>query len=282
MLAPHHISATNRVRAAATGRVRDVVSGRVRTAVVVHVGRDAIYLDVGGFCLGVLTKSASAVPCGLHTTLPSLTDALGAGTRTVPGSTARVGGGALLLDGTDVVVGRLIDASVPALPAASAQRARRELSGRLRRLPDVCRELPDVALKLLGDGHESAVPLLLGRGGGLTPLGDDVLCGWLATVAAAARGGHHVEKSRAVAGAVTALAARHTTALSATLLDCAARGEALPQFRRLVRDLASGDDPGSSVSALLAVGHTSGSGMALGVSLALDLLVRSPTERTLV
>lgn len=281
MLASHHVSATTRIQAAATSRVRDVLAGRPRAATVVHAGRDAIYVDVDGFCLGVLAKSASAVPCGLRTTLPSLTDDLGAGTRTVPGSRARVGGGALLLDGAEVVVGRLVDASVPTLSAAATQRAGRELPEALRRLPDVRRELPEVALNLLGDGHESAVPLLLGRGSGLTPLGDDVLCGWLATVAAA-RGGHDPNGPRTVAGAVTALAARHTTALSATLLDCATRGEVLPQFRRLVRDLASGEDPGSAADALLAVGHTSGSGMALGLSLALDLLVRSPTERTLV
>lgn len=281
MLASHHVSATTPIRVAATGRVRDVLAGRVRAATVVHAGHDAVYLDVDGFCLGVLSRSATAVPCGLRTTLTSLAEGLA--TPTPPGSRARVGGGSLLLGGARLTVGRVVEASVPPLPPAAARRAARTLAKVFPPLPHTREELPAAALTLLGDGDPAAVPLLLGRGSGLTPLGDDVLCGWLATVAAGVLGGHDPARLRPVAAAVTALASRNTTTLSATLLDCAARGEALPRFRRLVAELASaGPGCAAGLAALLEVGHTSGHGLVLGLHLALDLLQRFPTERTLV
>ena len=70
---------------------------------------------------------------------------------------------------------------------------------------------------------------LLGRGPGLTPLGDDVLAGWLATRPRLGR-----------PDTVLAAAVRRrlgvTTLLSATLLDCALRGEALPQLADWLAD----------------------------------------------
>ena len=68
---------------------------------------------------------------------------------------------------------------------------------------------------------------LVGRGDGLTPLGDDVLCGWLA--ARARRVARPTRRRRGPCAAP-----RRTTLLSATLLDCALHGEVLPEFAAYV------------------------------------------------
>jgi hypothetical protein len=92
---------------------------------------------------------------------------------------------------------------------------------------------------------------LVGRGPGLTPLGDDILVGYLAAAALAGAGGSAI--------ACAARAARQTTALSRTLLYLAARG-ALPEAAH--RLLVDGDP-----EPLLAFGASSGKGMAFGLAL---------------
>ena len=67
---------------------------------------------------------------------------------------------------------------------------------------------------------------------------------------------------------------RATTLLSATLLDCAIRGEALPQ---LADWLADPTDP--TADALLAVGATSGAGLLAGAGLALASIEDHTTSR---
>ena len=101
---------------------------------------------------------------------------------------------------------------------------------------------------------------LLGRGPGLTPLGDDVLAGWFTTRAALGR------PDDVLAAAVRRRMGA-TTLLSATLLDCALRGEALPQ---LADWLAEPTD--TTVDALLGVGATSGAGLLAGAELAITSL----------
>jgi hypothetical protein len=264
-------AAPSRIPAAASAWVRSLVAGPDRPARVVHRGNDAVYLDVGGSCVGVLSTSATAVPCAARTALPALPPEVQAAEQ------AWVGEGRLLLGGSEVVLARTVDAAVPRLrPAAIrdiATRLDRALGGRA---DHVRAELPADALGALEAGDPDAVPALLGRGSGLTPVGDDVLAGWVATVVAGSTGADESP----VAAAVARQAAAMTTLLSATLLDCARRGEVIPQFRTLLLSLATpgqsdGDD---SLDALVRVGHTSGAGLALGTLLALrHLASRSST-----
>jgi hypothetical protein len=191
---------------------------------LVHRGPDAVYVDVAGRCVGVVGTRATAVPCALRTTLGRLPDV----------ATASVRGGVLHLGELPVVVGRLVDVSVRRLPVAEV-RAPASL------------EAPDVAA-------------LLGRGDGLTPYGDDVLCGWLAVTRAAGIETPEVDDR------VRSLAAT-TTLLSATLLECAMAGEAVPEF---VAWLA-GTGP---VEAVERIGHSSGRGLVEGARLALTGLER--------
>jgi len=158
------------------------------------------------------------VPCALRTGRDDVPDA----------RTAHVEAGVLHLDGEPLTIGRVVDVSVPHLS---------------RRWSRPAPPPGDVAA-------------MVGRGDGLTPYDDDVLCGWLAIHRAAGVATPEVD------AAVRAHLGR-TTLLSATLLDCAMHGEVIPEFAAWVADP-------SRAAALAAVGHTSGRGMLQGARLALD------------
>ncbi len=199
-------------------------------------------------CLAVVARDAVAVPCGLLTTWPDLD-----GVRTVV-----LGEGQCVVDGRALRVTRYVEACVAVRPDGLTDDLPRTAL-----LSAVATNLPGgtTAYDRLGGDDPRAVDALLGRGPGLTPLGDDVLAGWLVTrYAAGARGGQ-------VADRVLAVASTRTTTVSATLLAHAVRGEAVPELRALVDGLGdAGTD--ERLSDLLRVGHTSGAGLALGVALA--------------
>jgi hypothetical protein len=193
---------------------------------VLHRGPDAVYLDVEGWAVGVLGFRATAVPCALRTSLATLPEV----------TAAKVRGGVLHLDQAPLTIGRLADVSVPSLPA-------RTLGAELA---------------------PATVEALVGRGDGLTPYGDDVLCGWLAVHRAAGIETPEVDET------VRALLPR-TTLLSATLLDCAMHGEVIPEFAAYLSALGTADEA-FLADQLAEVGHTSGRGLLQGARSALDWL----------
>jgi hypothetical protein len=213
---------------------------------VVHSGATAVYVDLDGWCLGIVSADASRVPCALWSSLSDLT---------VLGTTVHVEDGALVVGARQVRITRLVD------PRATAVAPHRD--PRSQRGIDVTATLDLPADGLLTADH---VDRLVGRGPGLTPLGDDVLAGWLATRAAC---GH---PDAAVADAVRRRAGA-TTLLSATLLDCAARGEVLPQLGAWLSDPTP-----AAAAALLSVGATSGAGLLAGAELALASLTTDHTD----
>ena len=103
-----------------------------------------------------------------------------------------------------------------------------------------------------------SVGALLGRGPGLTPFGDDVLAGALVTLRALG-----APAFEPLAAEVRAVAPARTTFVSAALLHHATRGECVPELHALLTGTGT-------VAALLAVGHTSGVGLAQGVRAALS------------
>ena len=105
---------------------------------------------------------------------------------------------------------------------------------------------------------------LVGNGGGLTPLGDDVLCGWLAVLVATDR------LTDDVATAVRSVLDR-TTLLSATLVECALHGEVLPEFAAYLAALGTPAED-DAARALTRIGHTSGAGLWWGARHALTTL----------
>ncbi len=221
---------------------------------VVHRGRDAVYVDVAGRIVGLVGPRATAVPCALR----SISDRSrsghleGAG-GPIAAESAYLRGGVLHLDGEPLRIGRIVDVGVPLITAGSAADAA---------IPPAA--AAELAAPPPADLGADDVARLVGRGGGLTPFGDDVLCGWLAVHRAAGIAAAEVE------AAVRAHLAA-TTLLSATLLDCALHGEVIPEFAAYVAALGS---PSQSAAAatLAAVGHTSGAGMLYGARLALTHL----------
>jgi len=109
----------------------------------------------------------------------------------------------------------------------------------------------------------------IGRGEGLTPYADDVVCGSLVLLHAA---GHPAAHQVAAALEHVELE-RRTTATSAALLRLAADGycvDALAdQLAALADEPAAVDEAAPATARLLAVGHTSGAGLLAGVQVLL-------------
>ncbi len=110
----------------------------------------------------------------------------------------------------------------------------------------------------------ASVRSLVGHGDGLTPLGDDVICGWLAAHRGAGVPTPDVDE------AVRHLLPR-TTTLSASLLACALAGEVADPVATYLRSLGTTGADAARVE-LEAFGQSSGLGLAHGLDLALATL----------
>ncbi len=243
-----------RVPGAAGARVRRRLAAAPTAGTVVHAGEHALYVEAGDHVVGLVSRHGVVVSAAIRTALPRL-PAVSAG------ASAVVGDGVLRVADLLVTVDRELPTRAPAIP--DPPRAASLLAAALPDLRACRRQLPEAALAVLRAGRAEAVALLLGRGDGLTPVGDDVLVGWLVTSRAAG-----VEFA-SVARAVAAQPGR-TTRLSATLLADAAEGHCLPELRDLLLALRAGREIVAAVDALLSVGHTSGAGILLGSHLALE------------
>jgi hypothetical protein len=228
-------------------RVRELIRSSPDGPVpVVHAGPHALYLALGGRCVGLLGRDAALVPCGLRSRIGRFD------------SWSRVSAylaeGTLYINRIPLTVGRAVAVQVPTIDHGAIPR--RAAS------PATVAATPQAVVVGL-------VPRLLGRGPGLTPLGDDVLCGWIATHRAA--GVPTPEIDAAVRAGL-----HRTTLLSATLLDCALHGEVLPELGRFLGAVGTDAEPHRAAE-LRAVGATSGTGLLHGARLALDELGR-PTH----
>jgi hypothetical protein len=165
-----------------------------------------------------------------------------------------------------LVAVRLVDVRAPRLDAArvlqtspvAASGTPRPHGAGLVATSDLAASVPT------GPLTPAAVARLVGRGDGLTPWGDDVLCGWLAL--------HHAlgAPTPAVEDAVRRALPR-TTTLSATLLECALAGEVADPLGAFLRALGTPAEDAAR-AALEALGHSSGRGLAHGVDLARSAL----------
>lgn len=242
---------------AASPRVRD----RLRSAPdgpvpVIHRGDRAIYLDVAGWCVGVVAGDATRVPCALQTSRAHLF------TENFPRGplSSYLGAGTLHLGSRPLSIGRLVATYVPRLGPRGVL-GKKTSSVTVQVTPPttvaefVATHLPDGRL----DARRAGA--ILGLGDGLTPLGDDLLCGWLAVHRAF---GLHTPGLDHLLDT----ARERTTLLSATLLDCARHGEVVPEFAAWLRSLGSSGEA-SRVRALHRIGGTSGAALHTGGRLAL-------------
>jgi hypothetical protein len=141
-------------------------------------------------------------------------------------------------------------------------------------LPAICAW--DAAIAL-AHGDPEPCRNLLGAGPGLTPAGDDVVAGALAACALSGAGPHQHELEMLLTRARVA-----TTALSAALLSCAARGQVVPEAAELLRVLGGSAAIAPALNRLRSVGSTSGTALAIGMVAALTAATGAtapPTER---
>ena len=172
------------------------------------------YVQVAGAVLALVPDGAPRMPNGIASPLPG----------PVPGTPVWIGAGR-------VQTGRAAIAEGP-----------------------VWDPVPRVHVRLRADPPLAVDALALaGRGGGLTPYGDDVLAGYAAGLVL-------WRADRTQAQAIADAAAPRTTPLAATLLRHAARGE-LPEPAHALLERA---DP----EPLCRFGHSSGRGLLLGLALA--------------
>lgn len=149
----------------------------------------------------------------------------------------------------------LLTVAAPPLP--------RDLATPLARLRDAIERGDATA----ATGHAEG---LLGLGPGLTPSGDDLLCGVLSAVAllgpaVGAAADRRVAAARAVGDVVVDRAPSATTSISAALLAHAVLGEVSDVAAAVLRALAGLQPLAPAVRGLVAVGATSGRDLTAGL-----------------
>ena len=238
------------------------VAGPRREATVVQAGPDAIYLDLEGTAIAVLAGRAVQVPLGVRTLLPELPAAQ-------PGDVGTIRDGVIEVADLAVLVTNIVDTTVPVLSADDAAWGRMHLPKFAEHHVAYLRdELPAQAFDQLGEGDPLAALTLLGHGRGtVTPLGDDVLGGWIATAVAI-----RLPALQAIRSEVALNAFDRTNLVSASLLACAARGEGVPEFHSAMSGVARQNDDILSQSLDLMFERCGESGMAfvLGSMLAFE------------
>jgi hypothetical protein len=263
--------------AAASPLLAAELAAAPRGARVLAAFPTALYLllDRHDLVLPVLADDALRLPTGLRLGLPSRSFDWGV----APGDEVLVGDGRVRLPHRDVVAvrewrparvapgpSRASSAGMTIATTRSALAAA-DVSGLLR---DLAADVAATALR--GRPTRRRVASLVGAGSGLTPSGDDALCGVL--LALRAVGGGAADAAAASVADAVRDAAHRTTSLSACLLGAAAEGYAVPQVVRLVTAAAGGDASGThgALPAVLAIGHTSGADLVAGLAGAVDAL----------
>lgn len=269
------------VSGAASSAVRPALESPRRPARVLATFPLCVYLEIRTeqepTTIAVITGDATRLPNSLLTSgaLPQVT----------VGDDASVGDGSVELGRQSLRARRWWDPA-PALPPVDLVR----LAESATRLTACAGRSPGLAgngaIALLAEGCAAgslvravtAAEQLVGLGPGLTPSGDDVLAGLLLALrhlGAAARVGRAVWLADWLAATVTFDARTRTTPISATLLHCAARGEASPEVTAVLRALAESRPPEPALGRLARLGHTSGAdltqGLRIGVASVLAL-----------
>jgi hypothetical protein len=262
---------------AASLAVRSLLGGPRRTARAVAVFPSTTYLKVDGpaepIVIALVTTDALRPPNAVVLAAPARQEPF-RGVR--EGDVAFVGdGGVELPPRLRVRIRRWWDPT-PVLGPLSLAR----LAHGARALGDLAgpwglsgHPLPDVLAGGCAAGDLAhavdAAEGIVGLGPGLTPSGDDALAGLLLALrllgGAVPGGGRAVWLADWIGAAVTAYACERTTALAATLLQCAARGQASVETAAVLRGIAGQEPLAPAARRLIDVGHTSGADAAWGL-----------------
>lgn len=271
------VPAATTLAGAASLAIRAALCGPRRTGRVIAVFPSAAYLKVELPAEPMVIALAAS-----DAVRPANAVVLAAPVRHEPFRGVREGDAAVVGDGEAEITGRLrarirrwwdpTPVLGPLSPARLAHGARAlgELTGPWglagHRTPEV---LADGCARADLAGAVDAAERIVGLGPGLTPSGDDALAGLLLALrllgGAVPGGGRAVWLADWLGAAVTAYADDRTTSLAATLLRCAARGQASVEAGAVLRGIAGQDPIAPAVRRLLASGHTSGADLAWGL-----------------
>ncbi len=250
------------INAAASVALQPVLSAAPVEGRVLGVNSAAIWLRVGNECI-VIERNGAGLPNGVTTVVP-LPD------RVVTGETAVVGDGAVVTRASVITIRRWWDPQ----PRLAEFDAADSLAAFERLGPP---ETNDCGLEAaLTTGHKPSIVgsavALVGLGDGLTPAGDDILSGTVATLRLhrSARAAHLAD---ILIPAVLAAAEERTTLLSRSLLHHAAHGRVVRPVADLFTSLFGSSDPTDSYRRLLAIGHSSGPALAAGIRIGLRAIV---------
>ena len=247
--------------AAGSERSAFLLARAPRPARVLAVFRAALYLEVDRDLLPVVAPGGLRLPTALVLAAPS--HPVGWGVQ--PGDVVSVGGGEVVLPGVRLrAIREWRPRRMPVAPGASATHLPPGSPSTWRD------DAAELAGRVVDGGPVAAlVRRLVGAGPGLTPSGDDVLCGVLLGLRLLDRARHLPRLWDAVAPRLST-----TTTLSAALLVEAVQGYAVPPVIELGEALAAGGAVGVSAAAaqVLAVGHTSGADLLAGLAGCLDAL----------
>jgi len=255
-----------------------VLVGPSRQAVVLASFPTALYLSVGGHheVLPVLASDALILPTGTRLSAPGRDIVWGVG----PGDAVTVGRSRITLPGWGIeVVREWRPARVRPVPVLAHRGVLSELADQLTchasatGLVDHASAVCRTARRGDAAGLRRGVRLLLGAGQGLTPSGDDVLCAVLLALV----GVGEAEPIGLLGAAVQDQWSR-TTSLSASMLDAARGGYALPEVVALVQGALGGNLAGvrDALTSTLAIGHWSGADLVAGLAGSLHELARIP------
>lgn len=276
---------------AASVALRDVLCGPPRVARVCGISGPACYLDIDGDIVAIEGPGGAGLPNAVrvaHPARPPLALAVD--------DDVVLGGRALTVDLRELPVHRWWD---PQVRIGSSHLDEADVAVAVATLRSVAAGVDDgaavgaaarVDVTALGQalraGDDDRVTAearaLLGRGPGLTPSGDDVLAGVLATlrVLGPSRPARVAGRVGAMANALARVAVdeapRRTTALSAQLLAHADVGAVALPVGDVLRAVAGRGELVAAAVRLARVGHTSGDDLLTGIALAVDLLLFEP------
>jgi uncharacterized protein DUF2877 len=273
-----HGVAASRTPASASVRLRAVLQRPERPARLLGLFPAAAYLAAAdGTVVTVCAHDAVRLPNALVLTARTDASPLTAlAPATEAGAAARVGDGGVTIGTLRVQAVRWWTPPRPAAPRST--RALRTGIAALRGAigPEAgglpARARCDLAALSRHSGADpvpgraaTAALALLGLGPGLTPSGDDVLCGFLLALRHLTTEPALAARAAGLGARVAAHAAGRTTDLSAALLGHAARGDGCAQLIDLISAVGRGHGVLPALRRLLTVGHTSGADLTVGV-----------------
>ena len=245
-----------------------LLEGPSRPALVLATFPTALYLSAGAHheVLPLLASDALLLPTGVRLSAAGRDLDWGVG----PGDTVTIGRSEIRLPGWHVrVVREWRPSRVRALPNLANAALLAELADSLSRhvrTPELMDQATDVcrAARCGDDGEvRRRTHELIGAGPGLTPSGDDALCAVLLVL----RGLGDPAPIELIGAAIQEQWTR-TTSLSASLLDAASKGYAVPEVAALVECALCGDVVGTreALTSTLAIGHSSGQDLVAGLA----------------